>query len=165
MSANFAEEGDVSSDFSAEIEAEIRRLREVSAIAGDPRLSALLIAVEDDRVRALLMRRLDDGHQYVGAEVTVGDDGVEIVFEFTRVEGTFGILPLSLLARVNLEERRVANVVDTYIRPVVTRGREPGALQPDLDLTPFMVEGPRRRISSFAARPALLAWSKFSHWA
>jgi hypothetical protein len=127
-------------DARARLTYETDRLRELAAQSGDPRLSALLIAVTDERARELLLSRVHDGHQYGGALLTPRGSLVSVVFSFSRPEGTFGILPLSVLVSVDLDERRVVQVVDNYF----PRPKDPlqslRELRPDLNIRALAFE-------------------------
>jgi hypothetical protein len=114
---------------------DVERLRTLAATAGDPRLSALLIAVSDSSTQDLLAGRVDEGRQYVGARISISGSRAHVVFVFERPAGEFGILPLSILVTVDLNERRLIQVVDNYLPR-----SDLGALQPGLDLRSFLAE-------------------------
>jgi hypothetical protein len=127
-------------DARARLAYETDRLRDLAAQSGDPRLSALLIAVTDERARELLLSRVDDGHQYGGALLSPRGRLMNVVFSFSRPEGMFGILPLSVLVSVDLDERRVVQVVDNYL----PRPKDPlqslRELRPDLNIRALAFE-------------------------
>jgi hypothetical protein len=119
---------------------EIEKLRTIAADTDDPRSSALLLAVTDNRVREALTERIAGGHEYAGALATFQAGTVDVVFVFARRPGQFGLVPLSILATVEPAQQRVQRVVEHYYL-TDTRGRpQPGALQPQLDLSRFLVD-------------------------
>ena len=138
-------------DIKATLHAELEILREVAATSGDVRLSALLIAASDDSVQQLLTSKLERGHAYVGALLSRHGAHIQVVFTFARAEGSFGLVPLSLLVTVDLAARRVAHVVDHHL-PAPDAGL--GALQPELDLSTALHDRPGgERLRLIRARP------------
>lgn len=119
---------------------EIEKLRTIAADTDDPRSSALLLAVTDDRVRNVLTERIAEGHEYVGALTAFQAGTVDVVFVFVRRPGQFGLVPLSILATVEPATQRVQRVVEHhYVND--TRGRPRlGARQPQIDLSRFIFE-------------------------
>jgi hypothetical protein len=134
-------------------------LSEIAAKAGDPRLSALLLAASDDQVKQILEGRLKEGNLYVGALLSRQGERLQVVFSFRRADGQFGLLPLSVLAIVDLQERRVVKVVDYYLGERMSQ-LAPGELQPEMDLTRYMQEGP----SGDRPSPQTLGNSQLQTW-
>jgi hypothetical protein len=112
---------------------EVERLRTIAG-RGDPRVSALLTAVTDDRVTRPLLDLASEGHFYSGALVTSHGGTTNVIFSFRRPEGSFGILPLSLLARVSVDDGRVLDVVENFLAPEREPSPPIGQLQPDIDI-------------------------------
>lgn|GEM_PF-6034297 len=135
--------------YSAEnLNAEIDRLRDIVQESGDPYLSGVLIAVSDPRVQTLLLQKLSQGHDYVGALSERDSENPErrlhVRFEFARGSGSFGLIPLSFLTLVDTNDRAVLRVVDPYISN--RDEAQPATVDKivalrELDLAPFMIEG------------------------
>jgi hypothetical protein len=122
---------------------EIEKLRAVATEADDPRLSAILLAVTDERVQDVLTKRLGEGHQYVGTLTTFQAGKVDVIFAFARASGRFGLVPVSVLATVSPAEQRVLRVVEHYLGSDEMGVRSLGARQPNIDLNMFMIDRPR----------------------
>ena len=146
------------SDIWATLRAELELLREVAATSGDVRLSALLVAAGDDSVQKLIVTKLEQGHVYVGAQVSRRGAHVQVVFTFARAEGSFGLVPLSLLVTVDLAARRIAHIVDHHLPAADVSATCAGALQPELDLSVSMQERPgaeRLRLARLFPSPGI----------
>ena len=63
---------------------EIDKLQMVTENTNDPRLSAILLAVKDERVRNTLTHRIAEGHEYIGTLTTFQAGSVDVVFTFVR---------------------------------------------------------------------------------
>jgi hypothetical protein len=128
------------SDFKPTLDRELPILREIAAKAGDARLSALLIAISDEQVQHILEQRLKEGHLYSGALLIRQGTRINAVFSFSRIGGQFGLLPLSVLAVVDLLTRRVLDVSEYYLagNADITSLPSLGNLQPEMDLTILM---------------------------
>src|SRR5215213_6993718 len=124
----------MSDNAQAMLENEVHRLRGAVAATDDPRLTALLVAASDSGVAEILAERLAEAYPYSGALVTTRDDRIHIVFVFSREQGQFGLIPLSVLVVVDIAERRVTRVVGNYLAGGNQATSRPGALQPGLDL-------------------------------
>ncbi|MGX7678384.1 hypothetical protein ACSMXN_05770 [Jatrophihabitans sp. DSM 45814] len=118
-------------DGNSQFSQEVSRLRAIVEQNGDARLSALLVAVSDETVSELLVRRAGEGHEYGGALISNRGDLVDVVFTFSRKAGVFGILPLSILVRVNRSEQSVTELVDGYLPPPPP---DPTQVQADLEI-------------------------------
>jgi tRNA nucleotidyltransferase/poly(A) polymerase len=126
-----------------DLRSEIEKLRAVAADGDDARLSAILVAVTDERVQETLTKRLAEGHRYVGA-VTVFEAGkVDVIFSFTRAPGRFGLAPVSILATVSPTDQRVLRLVENHRGGDEMAVRSLGARQPNLDLGIFMTDRQR----------------------
>jgi hypothetical protein len=121
-------------------EDEVARLREVAAEAGDAGLSAILLAVSDERVGAVLMRRISDGCPYGGAEVSDLVGHMQVVFTFGQPKERFGLVPRSILVAVDLSEARVLSVVDHHVPSRRETLRFDSMPPANLDLKAFMTE-------------------------
>lgn len=122
---------------------EIDKLRTVTANTNDPRLSAILLAVTDERVQDALTHRIAEGHHYAGTLTTFQAGSVDVVFTFVRGRGRFGLVPVSVLATVEPTEQRVLRVVEHHLTDDRWGHPQLGARQPEIDLNMFMVERPR----------------------
>jgi len=122
---------------------EIDKLRAVTASTNDPRLTAILLAVTDERVQDSLTHRIAEGHEYTGTLITFQNGSVDVVFTFVRGRGRFGLVPVSILATVEPAEQRVLRVVEHYLNDDNWGRPQLGRRQPEIDLNMFMVERPR----------------------
>jgi hypothetical protein len=122
---------------------EIEKLRAVVAEGDDTRLSAILLAVTDERVQRVLTKRLAEGHQYVGTVTAFQAGKVDVIFAFTRASGRFGLVPVSVLATVSPTDQRVLRLVEHCRADDEIAARGLGARQPNIDLGIFMVDRPR----------------------
>jgi hypothetical protein len=122
------------------IQDEIEKLRAIVTDTNDPRLSAILLAVTDERVQAVLADRIAEGHTYVGAITSFAPGKVDVVFSFARARGRFGLVPVSVMATVAPAEQRVLQLVEHYL-PTDASGL--GARQPSIDLNMFMIDRTR----------------------
>lgn len=132
------------SDIKPTLDRDLPILREIAAETGDPRLSALLLAASDQQVQRILEERLKEGNPYIGALLSRQGERFQVVFTFSRAEGQFGLLPLSVLTIVDLQERRVVKVVNYFLDGSAEVSSQPalGALQPEMDLTRLMQDRP-----------------------
>lgn len=119
-------------------------LREIAAKSGDPRLSALLIAASDEQVQKILEERIKEGNLYKGAILSRQRERIQVIFSFSRAEGQFGLLPLSVLAIVDLQERCVVKVGDHFLEGDAEGFSQLalGELQPEMDLIRLMQDRP-----------------------
>jgi hypothetical protein len=122
---------------------EIERLRAVATDGDDARLSAILLAVTDERVQDALTKRLAEGHQYVGTVTDFQAGKVDVIFAFTRAAGRFGLVPVSVLATVSPTDQRVLQIVEHHRAGDEMAVRSLGGRQPSIDLNMFMIDRPR----------------------
>lgn len=120
---------------------ELEQLRRVEESSSDPRITAVLVAASDGRVTEILNNRIAAGFLYRGALVSVEEEGVGVLFSFARRVGQFGLIPPSLRVMVDVQARQVARLEDNYLGGT-TEVREPGALQPEIDISPWLQSGP-----------------------
>lgn len=145
------------------LEQELPILSEIAAQAGDPGLSALLVAASNEQVQQIIVERLQEGSSYRGALLSYEGEQIQVVFSISRAEGSFGLLPLSVLVLVDLEERRVVSVVDHHLEKTteIYSQSSLGSLRPELELTPLM----RERGSKASLRPTQrLAGGPATYW-
>src|SRR5262245_32488204 len=122
---------------------EIEKLRAVATDGDDARLSAILLAVTDERVQDVLTERLAEGHQYVGTVTTFQAGKVDVIFAFTRASGRFGLVPVSVLVTISQTDQRILRRVEHHRAGDEIGVQSLGARQPNIDLNMFMVDRPR----------------------
>lgn len=138
---------------------EIDKLRTVTTNTNDPRLSAILLAVTDERVQNALTHRIAEGHEYIGTLLTFQAGSVDVVFTFVRGRGRFGLVPVSILVTVEPAQQRVLRVVEHYLNDDKWGYQQLGRQQPAIDLNMFMAE--RLRVEG---RPPPVAFGGNSIW-
>lgn len=95
----------------AALETEIGRLKEHAATSVSPCAVAKLIAVSDEQVLERLRARLRNGDVPRSVRC-LGTDGV--LFAFDCAPGAVCLVPRSLLVRVDLDSRKVREIVDPF---------------------------------------------------
>jgi hypothetical protein len=104
-------------DVRKRLESETERLRTISENSADSCLSAKSIALSDDAVRELLIRKLEEGNVFVGLRCTDGSTIPEqrgVLVGLACPSGTICLVDPSFLVMVVISERRVIRIVDPY---------------------------------------------------
>jgi hypothetical protein len=101
-----------------EFNAALKTLQDAAACSTDPRLAAMVIALQDKRVRELFQSRFKRGHVFSGIDSLGGTaipEQSRLVFLFDPPPGELCFVRPLFLVVVNIVEKLVIQIVDPHI--------------------------------------------------
>ncbi|HEX3147465.1 MAG TPA: hypothetical protein VHR66_05240 [Gemmataceae bacterium] len=111
-------EGKVPTVTEADVESQVAALKSVAAKSTDPCLTAKYIALADERVRSLLLKKVQEGYVFKRIEcleVISVPENKYVLFDFDCKPGTFCLIKPAFLVVVNMIGAYVTAIVDPYV--------------------------------------------------
>lgn len=146
--------------------AQLKQLSDLAAKSTAPSLTATWIAASDEKVKELILTKLDAGSTLQGVMPAGSQRAREfgVIFVFDRPAGAVNLVSTSFLATVDLQSKRVIDVADPYVADEHTS--TPGAyFAPPTGGLPFALSvptnAPRVIISDAARAPYRMAEQAF----
>ena len=99
-----------------QLTSEVQQLRDRAVFSTDAHIVAKAIAASDERVQAVLLKRLADGNEIVGTRILADQEPqkTRVFFDIRPRESHVTLCPQGVLAIVDISGASVSDVMDKY---------------------------------------------------